>query len=244
MIKATLLAAALAVGMVSSASAVTVTVYQSNVAGFTYATAGAFASANYTPGPYTVTIGESFESFTAHDGTPNSGSANPVTPVGSFVATPPSGNGTSAVAPLDKAVVKSNKDTGGRKPVDGKNFLDSNDNNGLKWTASIAGRAITSLAFFLTDANDTGREVTLKVGNGVATSILPPGLLNSNLAFVTIFLDAPAEVVELAFSKSQNDGFGIDGIQVSAVPLPPTALLLGSAFVGAAFLRRRKAQRA
>jgi hypothetical protein len=242
MIKSTLLAAALAVGMVSSASAATVNVFEGPVHGFNYATAAAFAAANYTPGPYTITTFESFESNVAYT-TPGTGDTNPNTAVGSFVATPPSGNGTSAVAPLDKAIVKSAVATGGRKPVDGKNFLDSNDNNGVTWTASIAGRAITSIAFFLTDANDTGREVTLKVGDSAAVSILPPGLINSNLAFITIFLNAPAEVVEIAFSKSQNDGFGIDSIQVSSVPLPPTALLLGSAFVGAAFLRRRKAAR-
>lgn len=242
MIKATLLAAALAVGMVSSASAVTVAVYQDSVDGFNYATAAAFAAANYTGSGSGNTI-ESFESFQAYTG-PGTGDANPSTSVGTFVATGASGNGSSAVAPLDKAIVKSAVATGGRKAVDGKNYLDSNDNNGVKWTASIAGRSITSIAFFLSDANDNGRNVTLKIGSGVAQTILPPGLINSNLAFVTIFLDAPVESVELAFSASHNDGFGIDGIQVSSVPLPPTALLLGSAFVGAAFLRRRKAAKA
>lgn len=246
MIKSTLLAAALAVGMVSSASAVTVTAYQqgqtSNAVTLSYGTAAAFASANYAGGAYTTTTPESFEGFAA--GTQDLSS----TAVGSFVATPPSGDGTSVVGDPTKLMVKSSSMTktqlGGRKPVDGKNFLDSNDNNGLKWSASIVGRSITSLAFFLTDANDQGRKVTLKVGDGPATEILPPKLLNSNLAFITIFLDAPAKVVELAFSNSRNDGFGIDGVQVSAVPLPPTALLLGSAFVGAAFLRRRKGQQA
>jgi hypothetical protein len=246
MIKSTLLAAALALGTVSSASALTVTAFQegqtSNSVTLSYGTAGAFALANYAGGPYTLDTEESFEGFAV--GTQDLSS----TAVGSFEATPPIGNGTSVVGDPTKLMVKSSSMTktqlGGRKPVDGTNFLDSNDNNGLKWKASVVGRSITSLAFFLTDANDQGRIITLKVGDGPAEEILPPELLNSNLAFITIFLDAPAKVVEIAFSNSRNDGFGIDGVQVSAVPLPPTALLLGSAFVGAAFLRRRKAQRA
>jgi opacity protein-like surface antigen len=128
-------------------------------------------------------------------------------------------------------------------------FLDSNDTKGISWSVDI-GSAFTRILLTLTDATDVGAIMKI-TANGVSESfnnLKSSGVRNGNIQILLIDFGAPVETAEITFFNSRtngsafmNDGFSIDDIAVSAVPLPAPALMLLAGLGGLAALRRKRA---
>ena len=96
------------------------------------------------------------------------------------------------------------------------------------------------------DAADVGGKFSIKVGDTLYSNIAGAAgrLANGNIHLVKIMLSEAVTslTVELMHDRT-NDGFGIDGAAVglAPVPLPPAALLLGTALLGLVGFGRRRA---
>ena len=192
---------------------------------------------------------EGFEGYQAWNGA--HGTSDPQnTAVGAFSAIGVHGTGGSVVNDgLSTEVRDDNGMRWGRYNTDsgllGGQWLDSNDNQGMKWDISGVG-SFNSVAFFVVDAADVGGRFTIKVGDTRFTDLASgQRLANGNIHFVRIALDAAVDqlTVKLKHHRS-NDGFGIDGAMVAditPVPLPPAALLLIGGLAALGGLRRRRA---
>jgi hypothetical protein len=190
---------------------------------------------------------ETFEGYHAWDGV--SGTTNPQsTGVGSFTSFGAAGSGGSVVGDPSKLQVRGDNMPWGRYSTSGLldgHWLDSNDNLGLRWEISGLGKFDT-LAFSVLDAADVGGKFSIKVGDALYSSIAGATgrLANGNIHLVKIMLTEAVTslTVELMHDRT-NDGFGIGGATVglAPVPLPPAALLLGTALLGLVGFGRRPA---
>jgi len=135
-------------------------------------------------------------------------------------------------------------------PDSGSWFLDSNDTWGLSWDVALAGgKSFSKLMFALTDASDAGGFLRITAA-GESYEVRTGGRLSDgNTQLVTIDFGAPTNSAEISLANYSelggegaflNDGFAIDGIQVAAVPLPPSVLLLGGALFGLGFVAYRR----
>ncbi len=124
-------------------------------------------------------------------------------------------------------------------------FLDSNDTFGLIWNVSLgAGRMFDRIVFTVTDAAEFGG--SLWVGtNGATTTFMNGANAVRNLIEISFDQNVSSATVVLSHFNGTgnftNDGFSIDDIAVSEVPLPASALLLLGGLGGLAAMRRRKA---
>ena len=191
---------------------------------------------------------ETFKDYAAWDG--SKGTTSPKnTKVGSFTAFGAAGSGRSVVGDAGKLQVRSDPTmpwgrygTDAGQPLGG-NWLDSNDNLGMKWEISGLGK-FNTLAFFVLDAADVGGKFSIKVGDTLYSNLAGADgkLANGNIQLVRIMLSEAVSklTVELMHDRT-NDGFAVDGAAVglAPVPLPPAALLLGTDLVGLVGLRRR-----
>ncbi|WP_425082251.1 hypothetical protein [Ruegeria arenilitoris] len=135
-------------------------------------------------------------------------------------------------------------------PNGGSWFLDSNDTWGLNWDVALAGgKLFTKLIFTVSDASDVGGFLRISTG-GQNHEVRTGGKLsNGNVQLVTIDFGAPTNSATIALANYsslggnnpvRNDGFSIDGVQIAAVPLPPSILLLGGALFGLGFVSYRR----
>jgi hypothetical protein len=222
----------------------------------TYAdTASALAARDSFIGSGPV-IGEDFEGFVACTGSNTATCANSTvnTAVGQFKGIGPSQtNGLSQVNPKNSIVVRTSAPTPyGRFNVTtgGKNWLDSNDLKGIQW--DVPGLAavpmIRKISFLLTDVDDVGTfDFILKaIDTGandlddLTLALTNDGLKNGTLHLVTMLFSDPVKDLRIVMKNGTGDGFGIDGVRMSVVPLPASALLLLGAIGGLAALRRRR----
>ncbi len=135
-------------------------------------------------------------------------------------------------------------------PDGGSWFLDSNDTWGLSWDVALAGgKAFTKLMFALTDGSDAGGFLRISAGGESRELRTERRLSDGNTSLVTIEFEKPTRFAEVSLAnyselggegEIENDGFSIDGIQVAAVPVPPSILLLGGALFGLGFVAHRR----
>ncbi len=132
-------------------------------------------------------------------------------------------------------------------PNDGNRdkFLDSNDTFGIRWLVNI-GSMFDRLIFVLTDATDVGATMTIKTDG--ASPYVFSGLGNANRQLVVVDFGGAVNFAEISFFNTNksgkpllNDGFSLDDIAVSAVPLPAPAFMLIAGLAGLAAFRRKRA---
>ena len=197
---------------------------------------------------------ETFEDQKAWDG--KSGTSNPQhTRVGSFSAITDMGPGTGQSVINGGTGLEVRSDNGmawGRYNADGSdglisgNWIDSNDNHGIRWNVDT-GSKFNALSFFLIDAADVGGKFSMKVGDTLYSTLLGGNgrLANGNIQLVTILLDkAVSNLTVEMFHNRTNDGFGIDGataMRIAPIPVPPAAALLVSGLAAFGLFRRRRA---
>jgi hypothetical protein len=174
------------------------------------------------------------------------------TAVGSFIPIGPSFTGTTALQPTDEAHIRDGtaQPDGSRyntTPGGGK-YLDSNDNRGIRLEipgASGLG-SFTRLSLLATDIDDVasaGFSIDA-LGDNVTFAEILAGLLgqspNGSLHLITFLFSEPISNIGINFMIDLNDGFGIDSVVLSTVPLPAAGWLLLSALAWLGFLGRRR----
>ena len=177
------------------------------------------------------------------------------TKVGSFTPFGRTGSGDAVVGDGSKLQVRrDNRMRWGRYNLNGSgglrpgNWLDSNDNQGIKWRIKDVGE-FDRVGFFLSDVADVGGKFSIKVGDTVYRDLANGAKLkNGNIYFVRILLSEAVDKLTIKFSHNINDdGFGIDGAVLGSaapVPVPPAAALILTGLLGLFGLRRRAAARA
>jgi len=123
-------------------------------------------------------------------------------------------------------------------------FFDSNDLEEVKWDVSIGGGFFDKLVFSLTDPADQGARFSICVDATGCSDYALSEQSPSSKRLITVDFGMNVAAATIFFTSApKNDGWGIDDIAVSAVPLPASALLLlgGLGAMGAAARRKRKA---
>lgn len=118
-------------------------------------------------------------------------------------------------------------------------FLDSNDTLGIFWEVAT-GSQFDRIVLTLSDAVDRGAVLTIGVvGMG---SIDLSGFGNGTQKLVEIDFGQAVSSASVFFRNNGiNDGFSLDDIAVSQVPLPASFLMLLGGLGGLSLLRRKSA---
>jgi hypothetical protein len=228
MIKSTLLAAALAIGMVSSASAVTV--FNGDFEDTSSSVPGnGLANNNTLPSLAGGTGNRSWDVFTEIPGWTTLGGSGIEVQTNNTLRTIDAHSGKHYIE-LDSH----------------PNNISGLTNSSMKQVIYLAA-GLYKLSFWYSpresnpDTNGIGYGIV-----GVLDVITGPGF-GTNVGAWTLVeklfdVDTAGDQTLFFFASGKADQLGglVDTVSISAVPLPPTAILLGSAFVGAAFLRRRR----
>lgn len=184
------------------------------------------------------------------------------TNVGNIRSLPGTGTGDSNVAPDDHAIVRSAAGMPGvfgRFDADGdrfgatdyNNYLDSNDNGGIR--LNIPGASgidmFNQLSFILTDIDDVGKiGFAIEAGPNFGGSPFSDIFMNDskegngNIFLATLMFSEMVSDITVDMTIDEVDGFGLDSISASVVPLPAAGwmLLAGVGALGVASRRKRK----
>ena len=124
-------------------------------------------------------------------------------------------------------------------------WLDSND---ITQISFVPDGSLTSLYFFISDANDVGGHLQLEItttGGPLSPVLIPASQPNGSLYFVGIRNFSPGEITEIKLVQSnRHDGYGLDRFgTVGPVPEPSTLGLMGLGLVGLMVRFRRRPKR-
>lgn len=126
---------------------------------------------------------------------------------------------------------------------EGNWFFDSNDLTNIKWEVNT-GSMFDKLIFSLTDAADQGATFSICLDTAPSCDTYQlSGQSPSSKRLVEIDFGAAVSGGTILFDNGpRNDGFGIDDIAVSVLPLPTSALLLlgGLGALGATRARKKR----
>lgn len=124
-------------------------------------------------------------------------------------------------------------------------FLDSNDTYGILWAVSLGGKMFDRIVLTLSDATDVGATMWIGDTTGSFTSV--SGFRDGAKKIVEIAFDDAVSTASIFFVNTDgrsggrlNDGFSLDDIAVSEVPIPAAGFLLLGGLGGLAALKRRK----
>ncbi|NRB00852.1 MAG: VPLPA-CTERM sorting domain-containing protein [Rhodobacteraceae bacterium] len=194
------------------------------------------------------------------------------TAVGTFYAVEPlTGSGGANRPPSTAAIIRSNGDENNDKQPnfgrydadldeggtdDANNFLDSNDNGGVRlWTGSANLALFDKMAFLITDFDDVGApEFRIEVSGNDLTgaTVEMNGDLQSNADIFLVEIDFGKLVkdIEISLLIDPNDGVGMDGFYVlnsafrtndpPPIPLPAAAWFLIAGVGALGYAARRK----
>jgi hypothetical protein len=192
-------------------------------------------------------ITEDFEGFgTGPSGAALNTAVGIFSPLGPYYYT-----GTAGLGPHEEAHIRDGSGVNGGRyntTPGGANYLDSNDNGGIRLEipgASGVG-SFNKLSLLATDIDDVaGAGFSIEVlGSNVDFAQLIAGSLgtfpNGTLHLITFLFSDHVSNVGINFMSDLNDGFGLDSVAVSAVPLPAAGWLLLSALAALGFLGRRR----
>jgi len=225
----------------STAGAATVSINaESFGAGAASAAAARAAQTAFHSGAVRSTT-EDFEGF-AVSGSPASFTAPTIeTAVGDFTSIAPA---RASGAPLSPAAQLHVRDGSGNTSnrfnttLGGSNYLDSNDNNGILWTVpgSASLGAFDRISFLATDIDDVGNvQFSLTAGGDVLDTIFNPpapsatvknALGDGELLLFTLLFGEQVSDLTVEMIGGVGDGFALDDVTVSAVPLPAAAWML------------------
>lgn len=250
--------AGLALALAGAASAASVNIAFTHYAGNAAGIAAAKADQAAFLGTNMLKASEDFEGFKGSPARDNGKAAshpttNPVvTGVGTFRSVGPNACGASCVD--SSALLQVRAGNVGSSSVFGRynttaggmNYLDSNDNSGMEWEIP-AGAGIgrfDRISFLLTDVDDVGK-ITFNISTrGDAASatgtILDARPANGKLSLVTMIFDEAVSDLFVGLNIDKGDGFGIDDVQISAVPLPAAGFLLLGGLAGLGAVSRRR----
>lgn len=131
-----------------------------------------------------------------------------------------------------------------QSPATGNWFFDSNDVTDVKWDIDV-GSSFNKLIFSLTDAADQGARFSICLdGASTCDAYELTSQSPSSKRLVEVDFGGNVSGATLLFqSNPRNDGYGIDDIAVSAVPLPAGVFLLGAGIAGFGVMRRKQKAR-
>ncbi len=245
---ASITVAAVIAASAATASTVTIGVTSYGVGSGQLATARADQALFHGTG---LKIVEDFERF--QFGSPSFSAATIETRVGDFTNITPNGSGGTDLSPTDLLHVRDGSGNNGVRfntTFGGSNYLDSNDNSGIHLgmpgSASLPG--FRKLSFLATDIDDVGAPTFNIDVSGDATGaftladVLPGSRSSGELLLFTMLFDHVVQDVAIKLNIDSRDGFAIDDVTVSPVPLPAAAWMLIAgvgALAGVARSRRK-----
>lgn len=123
-------------------------------------------------------------------------------------------------------------------------FLDSNDTFGIVWNVMLAGATLFDrIVLTITDAAEFGNSLLITTDDGT-TIVNSAGGSIKRLVEIDFGKRVSAASITLGHFKGdsplRNDGFSVDDIAVSEVPLPASALFLLAGLGGLRMMRHRK----
>jgi hypothetical protein len=125
-------------------------------------------------------------------------------------------------------------------------FLDSNDTFGINWNVTLGGRAFRQILLTLTDAADTGATMTITSNDGGILQFQSQSPSNQKTVLIDFGASVTGATIWFENRRSEygqrrtNDGFALDDIAISAVPLPASFFLLGAGIAGLGAMRRKR----
>lgn len=229
----------MAVASAANAATVSITA-QSFGAGPASAGAARDAQAAFHSGAVRSTT-EDFEGFTV-SGSPASFTAPKIeTAVGDFENIDPARASGAPLSPADQLHVRNGSGNTSNRfntTLGGSNYLDSNDNNGILW--KVPGSAslgmFDQISFLATDIDDVGAvQFSLTAGGDVLDTVFNPPAPSASvknvagdgelLLFTLLFSEQVSDLT-VSMIGGTGDGFALDDVTVSAVPLPAAAWML------------------